>query len=365
MIEAKVICDSVGEHSPRLTTFQLRYPRFIHGEFMTYRMFSRNASSSRAVPVSKNLEEVRSDELRASPVWWGREQKGMQSGEELDDNDSCLVWGKVYVTAKDYAQRQWTRAALDAAYHAEWLAKIGVHKSIANRPLEPFLHINVVATSCEPGLLNFFGQRLDKAAQPEIRELADKMWAAWNESEPRKLEPGQWHLPLVYPTDGPLDEALEIRVHAASLAAGRHDQQGHRYPTTDKLGSLCYSTEEYAPLAGQDDPQQGLTKLEIGQRVSVARCARVSYLSYETGRLATIRENLALYERLVGSQPLHASPAEHQCTPDILIDERQWEHPELHGNLIGWVQFRKSLPGENIALLPGKAIAPLPAGYMR
>src|SRR5271154_5169424 len=128
-ITAKVICDSIGEHSPRLTTFQLRYPKFIHGEFMTHRKFSRNASSSRAIPVSKNLEEVRSDELRAAPVWWGREQKGMQSGDELDDVDVSVLWqyghysrsgDDEYVTAKDHAQRQWRRAALDAAHHAEW-----------------------------------------------------------------------------------------------------------------------------------------------------------------------------------------------------------------------------------------------------
>ena len=60
MIEAKVICDSISKDSPRLTTFQLRYPKYIHSEFMTHRMFSRNASSSRAIPVEKNLREVSS-----------------------------------------------------------------------------------------------------------------------------------------------------------------------------------------------------------------------------------------------------------------------------------------------------------------
>ena len=32
MFEAKIILDSVNESRDRLTTFQLRYPRFIHSE---------------------------------------------------------------------------------------------------------------------------------------------------------------------------------------------------------------------------------------------------------------------------------------------------------------------------------------------
>jgi hypothetical protein len=99
-IEAKIILDSVGEHSPRLTTFLLRHPKFIHAEFTRHRSMSLCVSSSRAVPVSKNLEEVREDTLRAVPVYWGAEQKGMQSGEELTDEYGDLrevkeVWRTV------------------------------------------------------------------------------------------------------------------------------------------------------------------------------------------------------------------------------------------------------------------------------
>ena len=184
MIEARVICDSIAKHSPRLTTFQLRYPKFIHSEFMTHRSFSRNASSSRAVPVTRNLEEVRSFQLRVQPEYWGAEQKGMSSGEELSDEE--------LIRAKEV----WNHAADDAAYHAKRLLQRGAHKSIVNRLLEPFLHINVIMTSCEPGLLNFFGLRLDKAAQPEMRVLAEKMWAVWNESKPKELKCLEWHLPF-------------------------------------------------------------------------------------------------------------------------------------------------------------------------
>ena len=44
---AEVLLDSVNPTGQRLTTFVLRFPRFVLSEFNTYRMFSRNASSSR------------------------------------------------------------------------------------------------------------------------------------------------------------------------------------------------------------------------------------------------------------------------------------------------------------------------------
>lgn len=318
-IEAKIICDSIGEDSPRLTTFLTRYPKFCHSEHMRHRTGSYCVSSSRAVPVSKNLEEVRSDDLRAGPVYWGAEQKGMQSGEELQGEKL------------DAAKRIWKATAEHVAMGAEYMVEEGAHKSIVNRLLEPFLHVNVLVTSCEPGLMNFFGLRLDKAAQPEIRALAEAMWAAWGDSTPKLLQPGEWHLPFIDE-----DDWYEFRPDVTEGG------DGHSYDSA--VENLC--------------------------KVSVARCARLSYTSFETERRSTIKENLALYDRLVGAHPIHASPAEHQGTPDkprlwnkdILgwseeepRDLPFWNHPELHGNLPGWIQFRKTLPGE--------AVAPLPKAY--
>jgi hypothetical protein len=84
-------------------------------------------------------------------------------------------------------------------------------------------------------------------------------------------------------------------------------------------------------------------------KVSVARCARVSYLTQE-GKHPSIADDIKLYDRLVGAVPLHASPCEHQATPDSLqvnnFGKGCWRSPELHGNLVGFVQYRKTLPGE-------------------
>lgn len=296
MIEARVIANSISPQGIKLPTLMLRYPKFIHGELMTHRVFSRNASSSRAIPVRKMLYEVRSAYERVMPVSWPAEQKGMQGGDELEGQ------------ALSNAQAGWVRAALYAADQAEAMVKAGLHKSLANRILEPFSHINVLVTSTEWD--NFFGLRLDRAAQPEMRALAVAMWEALKGSTPRLLLPGQWHLPFV-------------------------------------------SDEEMAEKDWSDDP--------VGYhiKVSVARCARVSYLSNDTGKRSTVEEDLKLYDRLMANGTKHASHAEHQATPDryVVTGTRSslysdWTSPHEHGNFKGWRQYRKMIAGEAVAPLP-------------
>lgn len=276
-ISARIIADSVGPYGNRVTTMELRYPRFIHAEFMTHRVFSRNASSSRAIPVKKLINDVIGDP--AMPIHWGKNQKGMQANEELSDFDKRLAKQR-WLWARDYAVQQ--AIALDA---------IGAHKQVVNRVLEPFSHITVTVTATE--WTNFFTLRCHEDAQPEIRVLADAMYAAMQDSTPRELGAGEWHLPYV------------------------REEEFRDY-------TLPIST---------------LIKL------SVARCARTSYLTHDK-KEPKLEQDLELYERLVGSEPLHASPAEHQCRPDVKIGAG-WMNPELHGNLVGWVQYRKKLPNEN------------------
>ena len=284
---AKVITDSISPDGIRLTTLQLRYPRFIHSEFMTHRVFSRNASSSRAIPVAHMIEELKRDP--AMPVFWGSNKPGMQAGAELDGEDRQDVVAR-WLLARD---------SMIAA--AQRMMEFGLHKQLANRILEPWAHINVVVTATEWS--NFFALRCHEAGQPEIRVLAATMLDAMADSVPRSLLPGDWHLPYV------TDEERCDAYHGPSQA-----------PEMNKL-----------------------------IRISVARCARVSYLTHE-GKPSTVEEDLALYDRLVGSHPMHASPAEHQATPDRIMGTpgAGWNNPHLHGNLHGWIQYRKTLAGENI-----------------
>ncbi|WP_010518030.1 FAD-dependent thymidylate synthase [Komagataeibacter oboediens] len=250
-ITATSILASVDAAGKRIDTLLLRYPRFIHAEFMTHRQFSRNASSSRAIPVERLIEDVERD--AAMPVFWGKNQKGMQAREELQEIN------RIEATVR------WIRACEDAVFNARLMADTRAHKQIVNRILEPFAHINVVVTSTEWD--NFFALRDHDDAQPEIRELARAMKIAMMSAPVQFLDLGQWHLPFV------------------------------------SLEEIC----EHQDLM---DPTGNL------RTVSSARCARTSYLTHD-GRKSTLSEDVALGERLTRSRPFHASPFEQQATPYV------------------------------------------------
>jgi thymidylate synthase ThyX len=180
-IKASVVADSISEAGQRITTFELEYPRFIHSEFMTHRQFSRNAASSRAIPVEKVIGQVEANP--AMPIHWGANQGGMQAEFELVGGNKAAV--------KD----MWLEASCDAVDHAKHLSTHGLHKQIVNRILEPYQFIKVVCTATE--YENFFYLRDHADAQPEIAELARVMKEAREESEPYHLYQGQWHLPYV------------------------------------------------------------------------------------------------------------------------------------------------------------------------
>jgi hypothetical protein len=299
---AVIVLDSVSAAGKRLTTFQLRYWRPIHSELMTHRVFSRNAGSSRARPSKAIIEQVRDNPW--GPIHWGANQPGMQAHQELaglDLYDAKNVWGS---------------AAREAAACAETMVKIGAHKQIVNRLLEPFTYIDVLVTATD--YANWFMLRDHADAQPEIRELAQLMKAAYDASVPDLICDGQWHLPYITPDDW--DEAT-------------------RYC---QAGRITRDMPSYAE------------KLDILRKISVARCARVSYKAFD-GTVAPIEKDLALFEQLLVSQPLHASPAEHQATPDSYRTQGDlefpgtWRKPELHGNFTGWKQYRKMLPNEFLA----------------
>lgn len=197
-IKAKIIAHSKSSvNGKEIITMELEYPRFIHAEILTHRMFSRNAASSRAIPVSKMIEAVRS--APASPIHWGKNQPGMQAKEELDDWNKGLVEG------------YWEGASHHAARLAEDMNSAGAHKQVVNRILEPFQMMKTVLTATE--FDNFFWLRNHEDAQPEIKRLAELMLEAMNNSDPIPLLPGEWHLPY-YGEHGALfgnfsDEELE------------------------------------------------------------------------------------------------------------------------------------------------------------
>ena len=310
---AVIVADSISPDGIRLTTFQLRYWRPIHSELMTHRVFSRNAGSSRARPSAKIIEQVRNEPW--GPIHWGANEPGMQANSEIAFSGD--------------ARDEWEFAARGAAVAAEALMELKLHKQIINRLLEPFTYIDVLVTATD--YANWFALRDHPAAQPEIQELARLMKFAYAESLPNPLHGGQWHLPYITYEDW--------------KAAERYCQ----------IGRITRDMPSYKE------------KLAIILKISVARCARVSYKAFD-GNVAPIEKDLELYDQLLGSSPVHASPAEHQATPDRITkyvlnrpepdfdhpfgienhEIEDWMVPELHGNFRGWIQFRKTLPNEYV-----------------
>lgn len=282
-IKAEIVADSIDEKNCRITTFLLTYPRFIHSELMTHRVFSRNASSSRAIPIKTSVANIRKDMAR--PLTFLKNKPGMQGGEPLGFFGQFL------------AELLWYGMGHVACIVALLMVRLGIHKQYGNRILEPWSHITVVLTSTQ--WANWFGLRIHKDAQPEIRRLAEEMLYCLKTHEPKKLERYMWHLPFV-------DEPLKANPHLE--------------PVSESQMALIYK--------------------------SVAACARTSYLNHDKTN-STLDADKKLYAMLVGSSPMHASPAEHQAMC-LGTSEFDWDFHD--GNLAGWLQYRKFLHNETITV---------------
>jgi len=328
-ISAKIIADSCSSSSPsRLTTFEITYPRFIHSEFLTHRLFSRNAASSRAIPVKAMLEQVRSNP--AMPIHWGANQPGMQAKDEGNNAvylKEVLAWEAqpdadlFEVVDLSYSREDaWFVAAESVADIAESFSKAGYHKQIVNRLLEPFQIMKTVVTATE--FDNFFYLRCHADAQPEIKELAECMYQALQQSAAEVLHPGEWHTPYV---------SFDVisRVHFIDL--------------------------------GPEKDQKWIT-IEEALKISASCCAQVSYRKSDD----SLEKALLVYDRLVESKPVHASPFEHQGTPmdyDVGTQDGCWNleneysgHPTMRavthcdrggnlwsGNFKSWIQYRQMI----------------------
>jgi thymidylate synthase ThyX len=292
-ITAKIIADSIAPCGKRLTTYELVYPRFIHSELMTHRVFSRNAASSRAIPIEKMNKRIL--ENPAEPVFWAANQKGMQAEVELDE------------AGKEAARDRWLAACASAVHHSREMAKLGIHKQVANRLTEPFQHMVTLVSATE--YANFFALRAHPAAQQEFQVLAKAMLRLFLDNKPTALGPGEWHLPYI---------RTEDRLEAMTMA-----------------GDFTQSLEQKARIG-----------LEIVKKVSVGRCARTSYLNQDGVR--ALADDVSLHDRLLNDvdkgDPGHFSPFEHIARAEM--------HDIPSGNFSGFTQYRKTFRNENFTTLP-------------
>ncbi len=249
MFSAKVLADSINKSGDRLVTVEATYPRFVHAELMTHRMFSRNAASSRAIPVKKKIREVEDNPV--IPISWGLNQAGMQARKEADPEIA------------EVAEAMWRQASKAAVIQAELLMELGMHKQIVNRIIEPFTWITVIisSTSWE----HFFSLRCHKDAEPHMQKIAAMIYREMEKSKPVKLKEGELHLPLVSKQerkDWAPDMLMKISTgRCARVSYLTHD--GTRDPLKDiqlhdrLLDSGHWSPFEHVGIALEDSERSG------------------------------------------------------------------------------------------------------------
>ena len=276
MYHVRVEADTVfNDH--RITTVVATYPRIVHADILAHRAFCRNASSSRAIPTKRIIREVEEDPF--VPESWGLNQRGMTMSSQEADGMACH---QLWLQARD--------AALIAAKSLSGEQR--VHKSIANRLLEPFSWITAVITTTE--WANFFRLRIHADADPHVSKTAQMILTALQESEPAEKP---LHMPFLLPPE-------------QKSALGNYMRKG-------------VSSERLATLA----------------KICAARCARISYLTHD-GKKDDARD-LELADRLMsGSGFGHWSPFEHFALAYV--------GTSTNCPYRGWKTFRSRQTNENL-----------------
>ncbi len=345
MIQAQVIADSKNEFGNRIVTMKVVMPRILLAEFNTHRMFSRNSASSRAIPFEKMVKAV--EEYPFIPLAWQKDHKGMQGTEYFDDEHKEVL----------FRRGEWLRAKESAINHAIRLNTQSVTKQLCNRLLEPFMWHTVIVTATE--WENFFELRcprydikvdeigghskyhifrskkealehryqdvwlpnednaiewlkLNKGqAEIHMMALAEAMWDAYNESTPKELKAGEWHVPF-----------------------------GNTFDIVNGVDEK-----------GNDTEYKGADPILLKIKIATARCAQVSYTIVGEEKETTSEKLIALHDRLAKSG--HWSPFEH-CAKSMNYDEmynqcdsQDLGHCSWSGNFKGFVQYRKTFKGEN------------------
>lgn len=307
MISSTILADSINPQGDRLTTFKVTFPRIVLAEFNTHREFSRNSASSRAIPFNKMVKMV--EENPFIPIAWQKNHKGMQGTEYITDEEALELIREEWLQARDHAILHTKRLQSGKiADEPEDRNTDIVTKQLCNRLLEAFMWHTVIITSSQPGLENFFNLRcpqykhhgriemhkskkdllqnfpmeqdnpeswwrtINKSqAEIHIQALAEYMWDSYNESTPKQLQPGQWHLPF-----------------------GDNINLSDREKWDNSKGDL----------------------IEADIKIATARCARISYETLGDNPKIDYEADIKLHDRL--AQMKHASPFEHaaRCMTD-------------------------------------------------
>lgn len=209
MIEARVVADTTF-YGRRLITLSCDYPRFIHPQVMTYGMIRKSTSSSRAIPVKRQLELAA--EHAYIPDAFSKNQPGMAATEDLDE----VAYAHARALVESHLN--FTRSIV------EKLAALGVHKQHANRYLEPYLMTRCMMTGAYEAFAHLIKQRKDAnqhgEVQPEMYALANAMDEAIKASTSQIRN---FHIPYFEGDQPTLQDALYGIARAARDSYMRED----------------------------------------------------------------------------------------------------------------------------------------------
>lgn len=323
MIKAEIVAHSLSPQGDELISVLCTFPRIILAEVNTHRMLSKNTSSSRAIPFKKMVESVKDNPF--IPIAWQKQHSGMQGTEyHIDD------------IASRFAPNTWLRARDKAVEMAEWLHDgCQTTKQLANRLLEPFMWTTMLITGSRQGWDNFFHLRcpvyitpnggkddegndwryyskkdvyeghsnehnialLDSFTQEDwlninqgqaeihIMDLAEKIWDAVNESTPKQLKAGEWHIPFNESFD---DEKLKDVFHPSNNSI------------TD---NIIRNSKDFGRTTQRID--------EVKVKISTAMAARTSYTLVGDEKEINYEKMVGLHDKLLSQDPPHSSPLEH------------------------------------------------------
>ena len=313
-INAEIVGHSLSPQGDELISVLCTFPRIILAEVNTHRMLSKNTSSSRAIPFHKMVKAVQENPF--VPIAWQKEHKGMQGIEYITDEEKLRRIKEDWLEARDNAIYSATQ--LNNGFNLKdeegkyvitkpELRVDRVTKQLCNRLLEPFMWTTMLITGSKEGWDNFFNLRcpayyyagngksykskkellpillndfgespidsfwynINKGqAEIHIMALAECIYDAVNESTPKQLQAGEWHLPF----------AVEI---------------------TD----LYIKNKGYVPE----------TKVPIEEfvKISTAMAAHTSYTIVGGEAVKSYEKWIELHDKLVAYDPPHSSPMEH------------------------------------------------------
>lgn len=282
MYQAKIILDSVSPMGVRLVTVEVTYPLIVHNEVCTHRANSK--SDSEQFDTWLEFSRSSSSNRALAPTKIREEVLKNPFVPDFRRRSKGMVPSDEPLSEKDLEEARfwWLSARNYALMCFEQFDNIPVHKQWRNRLLSPFQWITTVMTANDEMWQHWFDLRNHKDAQDEFQIIARMVQDEYKNSRP------------------------ETRT-------------------------------EHTPYISWMEANQ--LDIDTRRQISVARCARTSYL--RQGEMFSINEDLELYERLWRSQidpntKPHAAPYEHVA---FASDDPMTRS----GNYRGWYQLRKVL----------------------